>query len=100
MHKVKVESLGVPYAKVLIDGKPIKAVKLDMHIEADSVPETEVTLRCEPDMEYDSLVSFGFTPRTVKAAVDVLKIALKRNDFIAFMGMNDLMKITQEKKCD
>ena len=97
MHKLKIESLGVPYARVLVDGKPIKATKVDVHMATDCAPETEITLLCEPDMEYESLVSFDFSPRTVKGAVDVLKAALKKNDFVAFMGMNDLMKIMNKE---
>ena len=96
MHKVKVESLGVPYAKVTVDGMPIKATKLDVHMEVDCVPETEITLRCEPDLEFESLVTYDFTPKTVKAAVDVLKVALKKNDFVAFMGVSDLMEMIQK----
>ncbi len=96
MHKVKVESLGVPYAKVTVDGTPIKATKLDVHMEVDCVPETEITLRCEPDLEFESLVTYDFTPRTIKSAVDVLKAALKKNDFVAFMGVSDLMKMIQK----
>ncbi len=96
MHIVKVESLGVPYAKVTVDGTPIKATKLDVHMEVDSVPETEITLRCEPDLEFESLITYDFTPRTIKSAVDVLKAALKKNDFVAFMGVSDLMKMIQK----
>lgn len=96
MHKVKVESLGVPYAKVTVDGTPIKATKLDVHMEVDCVPETEITLRCEPDLEFESLITYDFTPRTIKSAVDVLKAALKKNDFVAFMGVSDLMKMVKE----
>ena len=96
MHKVKVESLGVPYAKVTVDGTPIKATKLDVHMEVDCVPETEITLRCEPDLEFESLITYDFTPRTIKSAVDVLKAALKKNDFVAFMGVSDLMKMIQK----
>ncbi len=96
MHKVKVESLGVPYAKVTVDGTPIKATKLDVHMEVDCVPETEITLKCEPDLEFESLITYDFTPRTIKSAVDVLKAALKKNDFVAFMGVSDLMKMIQK----
>lgn len=97
MHKLKIESMGVPYAKVLVDGKPMKATKVDVHMAADCVPETEITLLCEPDMEFESLVTFDYNPRTVKGAVEVLKAALTKNDFVAFMGMNDLMKIMNKE---
>ena len=97
LHKVKVESLGVPYAKVSLDGNPIKAARLDVHMEVGSVPETEISFWSDPELDLETLVTVDLTPKTVKSAVDVLKAALMRNDFVAFMGMSDLNKLMGEK---
>ncbi len=97
MHKVKIESLGVPYAKVLLDGKPIHCTKVDVHMEAECVPQTDISFFSDPELDYETLVTVDFSPKTVSSAVNVLKAALKKNDFIAFIGMNDLMEIMNEK---
>ena len=97
LHKLKVESLGVPYAKVYLDGKPIKARGVDVHLETGCMPDTLINFSCDPELDVDTLITVDFSPKTVKSAVDVLKAALKKNDFVAFMGMSDLNKIIGEK---
>lgn len=97
MHKVKVESAGFPYSRVYLDGQQIRARKLDVHIEVDCMPETDIAFKCDPDLDYETLVTVDFTPHTINSAVNVLKAALKKNDFIAFMGMNDLLAVMEEK---
>lgn len=96
-HKVIVKS-DESKREIMIDGRPIYATKLEAHFENGCYPLTDITLASEPDLEYVSLVTYDFSPKTVKCAVEVLKAALKRNDFIAFMGMSDLNKIMGEKK--
>lgn len=90
IHKVKIEPLDADHAKVYIDGMGVRANKIDVHMEVGYMHQTEIRLLGEPDLEYDSLVTFDFEPKTVKRAVDVLKIALKRNDFIARLGLEEL----------
>lgn len=97
MHKVKVESAGFPYSKVYLDGQQIRARKLDVHMEVDCMPETDIAFKCDPDLDYETLVTVDFTPHTINSAVNVLKAALKKNDFIAFMGMNDLLAVMENK---
>ena len=93
MHKVKIESIEGGRAKVFIDDKPIRASKIDMHAEVGCYPETEIRLVGEPDMEYDSLITFDFSPQTVRKAVDVLKVALEKHDFIAELGLAQLNEV-------
>lgn len=97
MHQIKVENLGGGPVKVYLDANKVRATKMDVHFEAGCMPETEISLFCEPEMEYESLVTLDFSPKTVKCAVDVLKAALIKNDFVAFMGMSDLNKVMAEK---
>ena len=97
MHKVKVESIGFPYATVYLDGQKIRARKLDVHMEVNCAPETDIEFACDPELDYETLVTVDFTPCTIKSAVNVLKAALKKNDFIAFMGMNDLLAVMENK---
>lgn len=92
-HKVKIESMDIGHAKVSVDGTNIKASKVDVHMETGCAHETEIRLIGEPEMEYESLVMFDFDPKTVRKAVDVLKIALERNDFIALLGLEQLNKV-------
>lgn len=96
LHKVKVESLGVPYARVFLDDKKVRASKLDVHMEVGSAPETVMTFLSDPELDYETFLTVDFTPKTVKGAVDVLKAALIKKDFTAFMGMSDLNKIIRE----
>lgn len=93
VHRVKIEGFGSERAKVVVDGMEVRASKVDVHMEAGSVNETDIRLIGEPDMEYESLVYFDFDPKTVRKAVDVLKIALERNDFIASLGLESLNKV-------
>lgn len=97
VHKIRFDGRGTPKKIVQIDEKEVWASKMDVHIDENCIPETEVTMNGELEMEYDSLVTFDFSPKTVKCAVNVLKAALLKNDFVAFMGMNDLMKIMEKK---
>lgn len=96
-HRVVVRS-DETERKIEVDGRPINATKLEAHFEVGCYPLTDITLASEPDLEYVSLVTYDFSPKTVKCAVEVLKAALQKNDFIAFMGMSDLNKIMGEKK--
>lgn len=93
IHRLKIESLDIGHAKVSIDDTVIRASKVDVHMEVGSAHSAEISLIGEPEMDFDSLITFDFSPKTVKKAVDVLKIALKRNDVIARLGLEELNKI-------
>lgn len=93
IHKIKIEPMDAGHAKIYIDGKPILATKIDVHMESNCLHQTDIRLFGEPEMEYESLVTFDFDPKTVKKAVDILKIALKRNDFIARLGLKELNEV-------
>lgn len=90
IHHVKIEPLGVGRYKVFIDNKPMSASKIDVHIDRESIPSIDIDLISEPEIECDGLVTFSFTPKTVKGAVDLLKAALNRNDLGAFLGVDSL----------
>lgn len=93
IHKVKIEGTSEQSACVYIDGQRMVVKGIDVHMEVGCVHQTQINLVGEPDMEYESLVTFDFDPKTVRKAVDVLKIALERNDFIASMGLDLLNKV-------
>ena len=97
LHKIKIESLGAPYARVTVDGQNMKCSAVDVHMSVGNMPETILNLNSDPELDIESLVTVDFTPKTVKSAVDVLKAALLKNDFIAFMGMSDLNRMMGEK---
>jgi len=90
IHHVKIEPLGVGAYKVFVDNKPMRASKVDVHIDRESIPSVDIDLISEPEIECDGLVTFSFTPKTVKGAVDLLKAALNRNDIGAFLGVDSL----------
>ena len=98
MHKVKIESMGVPYAKITLDGKPVRAQSIDVHLETGCVPVTDISFISDPELEIETLVTVDFTPKTVESAVKVLKAALKKNDFVAFMGLDELNRGINEKR--
>lgn len=93
IHKVKIEGTSEQSATVYIDDQRLSVKGIDVHMEAGCLHQTQISLVGEPDMEYESLVTFDFDPKTVRKAVDVLKIALERNDFIASMGLDLLNKV-------
>lgn len=90
VHRLKIEPMDIGHARVSIDDTVVRASKVDVHMEVGSMHQAEITLLGEPEMDIDSLITFDFSPKTVKRAVDVLKIALKRNDFIARLGLEEL----------
>ena len=96
IHKVRIEPIDEGHAKVFIDDTHVWASKVDVHMEVGCIHQTDIRLSGEPEMEYESLVTFDFDPKTVRKAVDVLKIALERNDFIARMGLDQLNKVVNK----
>lgn len=96
IHKVKIDGTSCDTATVFIDDMQVRASKIDVHMEVGCMHQTDIRLVGEPDLEYDSLVTFDFDPKTVRKAVDVLKIALERNDFIARMGLDLLNKVVEK----
>lgn len=90
IHHVKIEPIDVGHYKVFVDNKPMSASKVDVHIDRESIPSVDIDLISEPEIDCDGLVTFSFTPKTVKGAVDLLKAALNRNDLGAFLGVDSL----------
>ena len=90
IHHVKIEQLDIGHYKVFVDNKPMRARKVDVSIDVESIPSVDIDLVSEPEIDCDGLVTFSFTPKTVKGAVDLLKAALNRNDLGAFLGVDSL----------
>lgn len=90
IHHVKIEPIDVGHYKVFVDNKPVRARKVDVSIDVESIPSVDIDLVSGPEMEVDGLVTFGYTPKTIKGAVDLLKAALNRNDLSAFLGVDSL----------
>lgn len=98
LHKVKIASFNNgANAHVYVDDKNIKASAVDVHMEVSCVPQTDITIYSEPDLEIDSLVTFDFTPKTYKMAMEVLKAGLKKNDLVAYLSVNSLVAEIEKK---
>ena len=99
LHKVKIESFNNgANAHVYVDEKPLKASAVDVHMEVRCMPQTDITVCSEPELEIDSLVTFDFTPKTYKMAMEVLKAGLKKNDLVAFLSVNSLIAEIEKGK--
>lgn len=97
-HKVKVVSIDEKSEQVFIDDKEMHGVTgLDIHLEPQCIPQTDIKLRSEPDVEIESLVTFEFTPKTYKMAMELLRVGLRKNDLTAFMGVNSLIAEIEKK---
>jgi hypothetical protein len=98
LHKVKIESFNNgANAHVYVDDKNIKASAVDVHMEVSCVPQTDITIYSEPDLEIDSLVTSDFIPNTYKMAMEVLKAGLKKNDLVAYLSVNSLVAQIEKK---
>lgn len=89
-HRVVIRPISEGQYYVQVDDKIMMARSVDVHIDRESVPEIDIELVGEPDLEVDGLVQFDFTPKTVKNAVNLLKAALEKNDLIAYLGVDSL----------
>ena len=72
IHRLKIEPLDIGHAKVSVDDTVIRARKVDVHMEVGSAHTAEISLIGEPEMDFDSLITFDFSPKTVKKAVDIM----------------------------
>ena len=99
LHKVKIESFNSgANAHVYVDDKNIKASAVDVHMEVSCMPQTDISIVSEPELEIDSLVTYDFTPKTYKMAMEVLKAGLKKNDLVAFLSVNSLIAEIEKGK--
>ena len=95
-HKVKVEPLGEGAYRVFIDGQKIRAKSIDLHMSAETIPEIDVGIVGEPELEVEGLVQFDYTPKTIKHAVNLLKAALEKNDLAAYLGVDSLNRMVDK----
>lgn len=95
-HKVQINQ-ELNNTRVYVDGKEINTHKVEVHMDRESIPETEISVCGDLEMDYETLVTFEFSPKTIKTAVNVLKAGLVKNDFVAFMGLNELNKVMHDR---
>lgn len=89
-HKVVIRPIRDGAYYVLVDDKHMLARSVDVHIDRESLPQIDIELVGEPEMEVDGLIQFDYTPKTVKNAVNLLKAALNKNDLTAYLGVDSL----------
>ena len=99
MHKVRINTFNQgANARVYVDDKEMHGITaVETHLESGCIPQTDITMRSEPDLEIEGLVTFDFTPKTYKMAMEVLKAGLKKNDFTAFLSVNSLISEIEKK---
>ena len=97
-HKVVIRPLGEGQYYVQVDEKTMMARSVDVHIDRESVPEIDLELIGEPELDIDGLVQFNYTPKTIVHAANLIKAGLLKNDITAFLAMNTLNKAVEEAK--
>lgn len=99
MHHLTVRTNNEKFYEfdVLIDGKPHKTRSLDLHLDTENYPETAIKFIVDPEFDVNTLLTVDINPQSIESAVNILKAALMKNDFIAFMGMNDLLAVMEAK---
>ncbi len=97
-HKITIKPIGEGQYYVQVDGKEMLSRSINLHMDRESVPEVDIELIGEPDIEVEGLVQYDFTPRTVKSATNLLKAALIKNDITAFLAMHSLNQVVSEIK--
>lgn len=95
-HKLRVKPIGEKSHEVYLDEKKISVKKLGLSMEPMRT-DIDLEINGEPELEVLGDVTIDFSPRTVKSAVMVIKNALKKNDFVAYMGMDELMRLMNDR---
>lgn len=82
-HKLKVDGMDLAHAHITLDDKPIRAreVKIDMGIDRIHSATIEMETLSVPDVDIEAFITFGFTPETVDQAIEIIRSALKADDF-------------------
>ena len=93
MHNIKVKTYNNgANARIYVDGQELHGVtEIVTHMETGCIPQADIKMNSEPEIEMDGLVTFEFTPKTYKKAMEVLKAGIQRNDLVAFMSVNSLI---------
>ena len=95
-HKITIRPIGEGQYYVQVDDKEMLSRSINLHMDRDSVPEVDIELIGEPNVDVEGLVQFDYTPKTIVHAADVIRAGLKRNDITAFLAMNTLNKVLEE----
>ena len=80
-HKLKVTGMDLNHAKVNIDGNDIKCRSVVVDMGLDHIHSATIELDCAPEIDADSWITYGFTPKTVKQAIGVIKSKLKNGEY-------------------
>ena len=82
-HKLKVDGMDLAHAQIYLDDKPIRAreLKIDMGVDRIHAATIEMETVSVPDVDIEALITFGFTPETVEQAIEIIRSALKSDDF-------------------
>lgn len=97
-HKVVIRPMGEGRYYVQVDDKMMIARSVDVHMDRESVPEIDLELVGEPDLEVEGLVQFDYTPKTIVKAANLIRAELLNNNITAFLAMNTLNKVMEEKE--
>ena len=95
-HKITIKPFGDGAYTVDVDEKRLRARSVNVHMDRESIPEVDIGLIGEPDMELEGMVQFDYTPKTIVHAADVIRAGLKKNDITAFLAMSTLNKVVEE----
>ena len=98
IHKVEVKQTQDGKYSVKVDEKAVSARSVDIHMDVESMPGIDIGLVGEPDLEVEGLVTFEYTPKTIHGAVKLLKAALLKDNFEAFMGLDSLNRAVAKGK--
>ena len=97
-HKITIKPFGEGAYTVHVDDKKVRARSVDVHMETCNLPEVDIGLVGEPDLEVEGLVQFDYTPKTIGHAANVIKAALMKNDLTAFLAVSSINKVVEETK--
>lgn len=98
MHKVVIRPMKEGRYYIQVDDKMMMARSVDVHMDRESIPEIDLELIGEPDIEMEGMVQFSYTPKTITEATNLIKAGLLRNDITAFLAMNTLNKVIEDAK--
>lgn len=82
-HKLKVDGIDLEHAQIYLDDKPIRAreVKIDMGVDRIHSATIKMETLSVPDVDIEAFITFEFTPETVDQAIEIIRSALKSDDF-------------------
>lgn len=95
-HKVLIRPMDEGWYYIQVDDKMMMARSVDIHMDRESIPEVDLELIGEPDLEVEGLVEFDYTPKTIVHAANLIKAGLMKNNITAYLAMNTLNKVIED----